>query len=140
MQRAGSTAVPPAASLSGEGNEVEEVEGPPNPLSQGAEDDGLDLTERCWLDAIDEIWMTDFPPPPDFAGYQSRPYDEDDPDEPYVRACTEEEIAILTADTARARAAERLEDETLRDAWFAHLKEEADASAVPRRRPGSRPA
>jgi len=109
-----------------EGNEVEEVEGPPNPSSHGdSEDDGLDLTDRCWLDGIDEIWMTDFPPPPGFAGYESRPYDADDPDEPYTRACTAEEIAILTADAARCRAAERAEDETLRDEWFKLLKDEA---------------
>jgi hypothetical protein len=66
--------------------------------------------------------MTDFPPPDGFAGYQSRPYDEDDPDEPYVRACTAEEIAILEADIAAARAAERAEDEDLRDEWFALLR------------------
>jgi hypothetical protein len=67
--------------------------------------------------------MTDFPPPDGFAGYQSRPYDEDDPDEPYVRACTAEEIAILEADLAAARAAEK----DLRDEWFALLKQPSDA-------------
>jgi len=32
---------------------------------------------------------------------------------------------ILTADAARSRAAERAEDETLRDEWFKLLKDEA---------------
>jgi hypothetical protein len=84
-------------------------------------------THRCWLDEIDHIWMTDFPPPAGFTGYQSRLYDEDDPNEPYTRGCTEEEVAILTADVARSRAAERAEDETLRDEWFKPLKDEAGA-------------
>jgi len=55
---------------------VDEVEGP---LGLAQEDDGLDLTDRCWLDKIDHIWMTDFPPPAGFTGYQSRPYNADEP-------------------------------------------------------------
>jgi len=120
--------------------ELNDINDPPIQPPSPSEDDTLDLSDRCWLDGIDDIWMTDFPPPADFTGYQSRAYDADDPDETYVRACTEEEVAVLTADTARARAAQRAEDETLRDAWFEHLKEEADAPVVPRRRPGSRSA
>jgi hypothetical protein len=108
-------------------NEVEEVEGPPDSLIPD-EDEGLDLTDRCWKDGIDDIWMTDFPPPADFTGYESRPYDEIGDEEPYVRVCTEEEVAILEADAERARAAERAGDEMLRDAWFALLREEAAAS------------
>ena len=80
-----------------EGDKVEEVEGPPNPSNQGDEDEGLDLSDRCWKDAVEEIWMTDFPPPPGFAGYESRDYDEIGEDEPYVRACTPEEAALLDA-------------------------------------------
>ena len=111
-----------------EGDKVEEVEGPPNPSNQGDnEEDGLDLTDRCWKDGIDDIWMTDFPPPPGFSGYESRPYDEDDDEERYVRACTPEEVAALEADRTRARAVERVEDEQLRDEWFKLLKEEASA-------------
>jgi hypothetical protein len=119
-----------------EGDKVEEVEGPPNPSSDGdSEDEGLDLSDRCWKDGIDDIWMTDFPPPEGFTGYESRPYDEPDDDERYVRACTEEEVAILEADAAADRAVERAEDEMLRDAWFELLREEAAAV----RHPGSRP-
>ena len=109
------------------GHEVEEVEDPPVTLSPDDENDNfVDLTDRCWKDDVDEIWMTDFPPPQDFAGYESRPYDEDDPDERYVRACTDEEIAILEADAAAARAAIRAEDEELRDAWFEVLRGEGN--------------
>lgn len=110
-----------------EGHEVEEVEGPPNSLIPDQRDEGLDLSDRCWKDGIDDIWMTDFPPPAGFAGYESRPYDDVDDEEPYVRACTEEEVAILQADRAAFRAAERAEDEALRDEWFALLREEAAA-------------
>jgi hypothetical protein len=113
-----------------DGNKVEEVEGAPNlPLCD--EDDGLDLTDRCWLDEIDHLWMTDFPPPPGFTGYQSRAYDGDDSDEAYVRVCTDEEVAVLTADAARGRAAERAADEELRDEWFAHLRAECTSSSRP---------
>jgi len=69
--------------------------------------------------------MTDFPPPADFAGYESRPYHEIGDEEPYVRACTPEEVAVLEAGEAADVALERAEDEELRDAWFQMLKEEA---------------
>ena len=111
-----------------DGDEVEEVEGAPNlPLCDDEEDEALDLTDRCWKDGIDDIWMTDFPPQADFTGYESRPYDDIGDEERYVRVCTEEEVAILEADAERARAAERAEDEQLRDAWFALLREEAES-------------
>jgi len=106
------------------GNEVEEVEDPPNrppSPSNPDEDDALDLSDRCWWDEREEAWLTDFPPPPGFDGYESRGFDEDDHDEPYERACTAEEAAVLAADAAADRAAERAEDETLRDRWFALL-------------------
>ena len=88
------------------------------------EDEGLDLSDRYWRDGIDDIWMTDFPPPTGFTGYESRSYDENDPDERYVRVCTEEEVELLDGDEARQRAAERAEDEALRAAWFEMLREE----------------
>ena len=109
-----------------ESNEVEEVEGDPNLPLRHDEDDTLDLSDRCWRDPIDtDIWLTDFPPPAGFTGYESRDYDDIYDDEAYVRACTEEEVAILEADERAARAAERAEEEELRDAWFALLREEA---------------
>jgi len=99
-----------------------------NPTEE-EEDEGLDLTDRYWRDGIDDIWMTDFPPPTGFTGYESRSYDENDPDERYVRVCTEEEVELLDGDEARQRAAERAEDEALRAAWFEMLREEQAAIA-----------
>ena len=65
------------------------------------------------------MWMTDFPPPAEFDAWQSGPYGEGD----YYRACTPQEIAIIEADIATHKAAERAADEALRDAWFAFLKD-----------------
>jgi hypothetical protein len=122
-----------------QGNKVEEVEDPLNrPPSlchpDGDEDESLDLSDRCWWDGFDQCWKTDFPPPAGFDGWQSRDYDELDEDEPYVRACTEEEAAILEADRAADRTAERAEEEQLRDAWFALLREEAGSPFPARER------
>ena len=104
-------------------NEVEEVEDPRIRPAGDAEPKEIDLSDRCWKDPTDDnLWLTDFPPPARFAGYQNRPYDEEEEDnEAYERACTAREAAILDADLAAARAAERAEDEELRDAWFAIL-------------------
>jgi hypothetical protein len=116
----------PALSSSN-GNEVEEVEGPPDSLIQPADEDAwLDLTDRCWFEDDEGLWMTDFPPPADFQGYESRPYDDPGDDKPYVRACTPEEVAALEADAARAGGAERAEEEDLRDRWFAQLRAECE--------------
>ena len=115
---------------------MEEVEGDPNRPLREDDDEGLDLSARCWWDEGDECWMTDFPPPPGFTGDESRPYDEPDDDEPYERACTAEEAAILDTDRAADHAAQRAEDETLRDGWFALLRAEC-SEADAERRPSS---
>jgi hypothetical protein len=119
-------------------NEVDEVEGPPVPLNPEEEDDGLDLSERCWWDQREECWMTDFPPPAGFTGYESRPYDsiDDDDDEPYVRGCSEEEVAILEADAAAERAEQRAEDEAQRAEWFALQRAELHSVRHPGLEPG----
>lgn len=104
--------------------EVEEVEALGDGHAAEEEDDGLDLSDRCWKDALDDVWMTDFPPPDGFAGYESRSYDDIDDDDLYVRACTEEEVAILEADARADRARERAEEEALRDAWFEFLRDD----------------
>jgi hypothetical protein len=101
----------------------------PVSLSQGDSfDPEQDQSDRCWWDECDGCWMTDFPPPPGFDGYETRGYDdhEEAQDEPYRRECTPEEVAILEADRARAHGAVREEDEDRRDAWFALLKADAE--------------
>jgi hypothetical protein len=119
-----------AEALAQLGSEVHEVHGPPVPLNDDSlEDTSLDLTDRCWRDGIEQMWMTDFPPPDGFAGYESRDYDEIGNAEPYERVCTPEEAAILDADEAAARAAERAEDADLRDCWFQLLKDDLPAAA-----------
>jgi hypothetical protein len=116
-------------------NEVEEVEDPLNrPPSPDEEVKTIDLTDRCWRDDIGDVWMTNFPPPEGFDGYESRPYDDIGDEEPYERACTDEEAAILEADYAADRAAERAEDAELRDLWFDLLRADA-AEAEPSSRP-----
>jgi len=112
-------------------NEVEEVEGPPVSLIQPQENETLGLSDRCWWEEDDECWLTSFPPPAGFTGYESRPYDDVEDDEPYARACTPEETAILEADAAADREADRAEDEQLRDAWFEYLAQQAGGAALP---------
>ena len=58
-------------------SEVEEVEGPPYSLIQPEEDDALDLSDRCWKDD-DGVWLTDFPPPPGYSGYEGGDYGDSD--------------------------------------------------------------
>jgi hypothetical protein len=107
-------------------DEVTEVDDPLNQGSEGdGEDEGLDLSERCWKDGVDHNWLTDFPPPAGFTGYESFPYGDDVDDDRYQRVCTDEEVAILDADAKADRDAGRTEDEELRDQWFAMLREEA---------------
>ena len=79
----------------------------------------MDLAERCWFDHVDEAWLTDFPPPEGFEGYQEGEWDEAG----YKRACTAEETALLEADQAALRAYERAQEADRRDRWFAMLSE-----------------
>lgn len=112
-----------------QGNEVEEVEDPPVSLSHGDDSEAeQDQSDRCWWDEFEECWMTDFPPPPGFDGYETRAYHDHEAaqDEPYRRGCTPEEVAVLEADRTRAHEAARGEDEERRDAWFALLKADAE--------------
>ena len=92
-------------------------------------DEPRDLSARCWFDERDEVWMTDFPPPAGFTGFESCDYG--DPNECYERACTPEEEAILEADDAADLAAVRAENEQLRDAWFALLRAELSEAELP---------
>ena len=71
------------------------------------------------------------PTPGRLTGYESRPYDDVEDEEPYVRACTPHEVALLDASEAADRAAERAEDEQLLDEWFAMLRDEVCAGGRP---------
>ncbi|MES2002198.1 MAG: hypothetical protein V4444_07825 [Pseudomonadota bacterium] len=93
----------------------------------GADDDEqprfIDMSEHCWRDSIDrDVWVTNFPPPRDFTGFQEGEWGDDG----YERDCTAEEIAILEADEAAGRASELAEQEELRDTLFAILAGEYD--------------
>ena len=105
---------------------MEEVEDPPVSLidadTQGTPKE-IDLTDRCWKE--EDEWVTDFPPPPGFDGWQSGQWG----DRNYQRACTAEEAAILEADLAADIADELSEEEELRDAWFAMLRGEMSDEA-----------
>ena len=90
--------------------------------TEDPEDDALDLSDRCWKDC-DGVWLTDFPPPSGYSGYESGDYGDGD----YERECTDEEKAALEADAAADRAAEQAEDEALRDAWFEFIQSQASA-------------
>lgn len=99
----------------------------PNPIgdddSDADEPRTIDLSDRFWRDKIDNnVWLTDFPPPPGFAGYQQGEWGDYD----YERACSADEVAILERDEARIRESERAEEEALRDSWLALLAGEDD--------------
>ena len=105
-----------------------------------SEDEGIGLSDRCWIDpdCDGRVWMTDFPPPPGFDGYQSCEWG--DPEKVYKRECTPEEAAVLEADYASASAAERSGEEELRDAWFEMLRSELPSTtkADPEQNAGER--
>lgn len=95
-----------------------------NPTGEAEDPQEIDLSDRCWRDDNND-WMTSFPPPPGFDGYET--CDWGDPEAVYERECTADEVALLEADAAAALAHERSEEEALRDQWFALLREELDA-------------
>jgi hypothetical protein len=104
-----------------EGNNVGEVGEVCVAGNHGAEGDNFEPDEpdpRCWRDEEEECWMTDFPPPPDFSGYQKGRWGDED----YKRECTPEESRVLGAALDAEMAEERAEDEAERDSWFAQLQ------------------
>lgn len=107
-----------------------------NPTAEEAEAPEIDLSDRCWpQDEMGEkVWMTSFPPPPGFTGWQKGEWQSLD----YERECTPEEAELLEANEAAAEADERKDEETLRDAWFAMLRAELSATdAEPADEPAS---
>ena len=97
-----------------------ESENPTVTLKEEEEEEGVDLSDRCWSEEEmgDKVWYTDFPPPPGFTGYEKGDWR----DLGYRRECTPEEVEILEADAPAAIAAERAEDDALRDAWVELLR------------------
>ncbi len=124
LRSGGSTAVP--ALIAPKGDESDESDSTPSPSEE--EDQGLDLSDRCWKsdEAFGElIWMTDFPPPEGYDGYESGAYGSSR----YERECTAEEVAVLDADEAAADAALRADDAELRDEWFKLLNSELPSAS-----------
>jgi hypothetical protein len=91
-----------------------------NPTDEESEDAGIDLSDRYWQDGSG-TWMTDFPAPPGFAGYQSGDYGVE---EEYERDCTPDEVMLIEATATAMREEQRADDEALRDAWFDMLRRE----------------
>ena len=120
----GSAAVRPALEP-----ELDEVDTPPTPP-------GCDPWDNVWR--TDEgAWMTTFPPPPGFDGYESRPFDGFNY---YKRACTAEEIELLEVHEATAEAEEKRETtefaEAERDIFFAGLRDYVASAGHPDLDPG----
>jgi hypothetical protein len=92
-----------------------------SPTELDSDPEEIDLSHRFWQ-RDDGTWVTDFPPPADFTGYEECEYG--DPDYIYERECTPEEAAILDADAQCARDAERAEEDALRVQWLEFLSAE----------------
>jgi hypothetical protein len=124
--RSGGTAAVPAAVEP----KVGEVGIPPLPAS--------DPFENCWQAGSAEdrrrrradgpaegTWVTTFPPPPGFGGYENCPFDGF---AYYERSCTREEAELIEAHRAAMIAAENAElladAEAERDSFFAMLRTE----------------
>jgi hypothetical protein len=115
------------AMLRGQPAELNELNDPPNSLLTGDDDtddqEPDDAAERCWQDDEDEDekhWMTTYPPPDGFTGYQRGRWGDED----YERSCSREESALLDRNLEAGLSEYRAEDAALRDAWFARLAEQ----------------
>lgn len=99
---------------------------------------GCEPSEYCWRAGSDAdlrpnrahplpdgTWITTFPPPPGFDGYENCPFDGV---AWYERACTPEEAELLDASEAAGAAEEEAEDiafaEAERDSFFGKLRAE----------------
>jgi hypothetical protein len=109
-----------------------------SPTADKEEVERVHLWDPCWKDE-NGVWMTDFPPPPGFTGYQSCEWN--DPDRSYKRECSSEEAELLDADEAAAEAEERADEERLRNERFERLRTqlfrtERSATGAPALQPG----
>lgn len=131
MLRGGGTAALPAMFAP----KVDKVDTPPSPPR-------CDAFESCWKAGSQEdpkpgrerglpdgTWITTFPPPPGFDGYENAPWDGF---AWYERACTPEEAGLLDAHEAAAEAREQAEltgcAESERDRFFATLRSDLAAA------------
>jgi hypothetical protein len=91
-----------------------------------------DLRPNREPDLPDGTWMTIFPPPPGFEGYENIPFDGFNW---YERTCTAEEIELIEAHQAAAEAEERAEfiafAESERDGFFGMLRRELGREEPP---------
>ena len=95
----------------------------PTEEEEGEEEEReVEEPEHCWCDEYG-TWMTSFPPPAGFDGYQKREWGSWG----YERECTPEEAELLAADRAAGEAEEFDEGEKLRDAWFDMLRKELES-------------
>lgn len=104
--------------------QLAESANPTGPAEQGVgEHDEGDGRDRCWREGS-RVWMTDFPPPPDFDGWSSGEWGAPG----YERTCTDEEAELLEAADAPSNPDGLADAEELRDSWFARLQEGLDAA------------
>lgn len=87
-----------------------------NPIPDDLEEEE-EQAEHCWI-GDDGTWLTDFPPPAGFDGYQKHEWGQWG----YERECTAEEAALLDAAEDAAELEKHAEEERRRDAWFGSLR------------------
>ena len=112
------------AMLSGKGDELNELNGPPDSFverdDEADDDDDEDEDNPCWQqdECGETVWMTSFPPPDGFTGYQKGDWGDED----YERECSAEERSLLERTVAAELGEGRAEEEAVRDSWFARLE------------------
>jgi hypothetical protein len=136
----------PACPLPERANPIEIGDPPGCDPAQNVWQAGTDADRRAEREhgLPDGTWMTTFPPPPGFDGYQNIPFDGINW---YERTCTPDEVELIEAHDAAAEAEERAETiafaEAQRDSWFAQLRRElgrdqdADSPAAAGSGPGA---
>jgi hypothetical protein len=84
----------------------------------------LDPDESIWR-TDENVWMTSFPPPPEFDGEENCPFDGFNY---YERTCTAEEAALLDARVEATEADDRAKEDAQRDKYFAKIRSELSAN------------
>jgi len=99
--------------------------------SQFSADSGIDAEREedghsIWQ-TEDGDWVTDYPAPPGFDGYERGLYG----DRNFERDCTPGEIALIEADEEADRAGRRAEADRQRNQYFGFAEEEVEAETPP---------